>query len=97
MPRLKEPIATLPVPQVAAELQDLQRRRSIVIKSRNMQANRLQAIVAGTLGYHSGMAEKERTKKFAEAAGRRCADLQLVTSGLSMSRCTGLAPLSGSS
>jgi hypothetical protein len=33
-----------------------------------MVANRLQAIVAGTLGYHSGMLESERMKAFAQAA-----------------------------
>lgn len=56
------------VPEVAAELQALQRQRAVVLKSRNMQANRLQAIVAGTLGYHSGMKdEKERQRKFKEA------------------------------
>jgi len=49
------------------DLKQLQRHRAIIIKSRNMQANRLQAIVAGTLGYHSGMPEKERTAKFKEA------------------------------
>lgn len=54
--------------EVAAELQALQRQRAIVLKSRNMQANRLQAVIAGALGYHSGMAEKDRLKKFAEAA-----------------------------
>lgn len=57
-----------PVPGIAAELQALQRQRSVVLKSRNMQANRLQAVVAGTLGYSAAMPEKERRKKFAEAA-----------------------------
>lgn len=52
---------------VCDSLRILQRKRVIIIKSRNMQANRLQAIVAGTLGYSSGLAEKERLKKFAEA------------------------------
>lgn len=69
-----QPIAS--VPGVAAELQVLQRQRAVVLKSRNMQSNRLQALVAGTLGYHSGMPEKERTKKFTEAAAliRRISD-----------------------
>lgn len=49
------------------ELQAAQRHRSIILKSRNMQATRLQAVVAGTLGYHSGLPEKDRAKKFAEA------------------------------
>lgn len=56
------------VAKISAELQGLQRHRAIVLKSRNMQANRLQAIVAGTLGYSSTMEEKDRQKKFAEAA-----------------------------
>jgi len=77
MPKLKEKTAApaIPslqpkgtVPATAAELQSLQRRRAVVLKSRNMVANRLQALVAGTIGYHSGMPEKERKKKFAEAA-----------------------------
>jgi hypothetical protein len=38
------------------------------MKSRNMQATRLQAVVAGTLGYSSGLEDKQRTKLFAEAA-----------------------------
>jgi len=54
--------------KISADLQSLQRERSIILKSRNMQANRLQAVVAGTLGYHSGMPKKERMKKFKEAA-----------------------------
>lgn len=56
------------VSKISADLQSLQRERSIVLKSRNMQANRLQAIVAGTLGYSSSMPEKERAKKFQEAS-----------------------------
>lgn len=59
---------TFSVTPIVAELQALQRQRAVIIKSRNMQANRLQALVAGTLGYHSGMPEKERTKKFTEAS-----------------------------
>lgn len=55
------------VSAVAAELQSLQRQRSVVMKSRIMQANRLQAIIAGTMGYRSGLSEKERRKKFREA------------------------------
>lgn len=59
---------TMDVPEVVKELQAHQRQRAVILKSRNMQANRLQAIVAGTLGYHSGMVEKDRQKKFTEAA-----------------------------
>lgn len=56
------------IDKVCQELQVLQRHRTIVIKSRIMQANRLQAIVAGSIGYSSGMPEKERLKKFVEAS-----------------------------
>jgi hypothetical protein len=41
-----------------------------VIKSRIMQMNRLVALVAGTMGYHSGMKEKDREASFAEARKR---------------------------
>ncbi len=61
-----KPIAL--VSDLAAQLQSLQRQRAIVLKSRNMQATRLQAIVAGTLGYHSSMPEKDRARKFTEAS-----------------------------
>ena len=53
---------------LCGELQALQRQRAVILKSRNMQANRLQAVVAGTLGYASNMGEADRKKKFAEAA-----------------------------
>lgn len=55
------------ITKLCEELQRLQRQRAILLKSRNMNANRIQAIVAGTLGYSSGMAEKDRRAKFAEA------------------------------
>lgn len=54
--------------ETCAELQRLQRHRSVIIKSRIMQANRLQAIIAGTIGYHSGMEEKKRQALFKEAS-----------------------------
>lgn len=60
--------STAGIPSIAAELQRLQRRRCDVLKSRNMQANRLRAVVAGRIGYRSGMEEKERAKKVKEAA-----------------------------
>lgn len=59
--------STTEIDRICAELYNLQRQRSIVIKSRIMQANRLQAIVAGEIGYTSAMAEGERKKKFSEA------------------------------
>jgi hypothetical protein len=55
------------VKAMSEELQRLQRRRAIALKSRNMIANRLQAIVAGTMGYHSGMKEGDRLRVFKEA------------------------------
>lgn len=55
------------IAEICAELQSLQRKRAVIVKSRIMQANRLQAVVAGTLGYLSSMKETERTKKFQEA------------------------------
>ena len=81
VPKVRPDIA-----EAAKELQRLQRKRSIVLKSRNMQANRLQAIVAGTLGYHSGMEEKERTKMFKQATamielvekGEECGELDAI-------------------
>lgn len=76
---IKESAMTKRVSQKAIlsqKLQQLQRQRAIVLKSRNMQATRLQAIVAGTLGYSSGMKEKDREEKFREASAviKRIAD-----------------------
>lgn len=68
---LENPVeAPLPVTLVdlCADLVSLQRQRTIILKSRNMQSNRLQAIVAGTIGYSTKLAEKERAKKFSEAS-----------------------------
>jgi len=58
---------TADVPSLSRELQVLQRNRAIYLKSRNMIANRLQAIVAGAQGYHAGMTDAERKKAFKEA------------------------------
>jgi hypothetical protein len=52
---------------LCSELQALQRQRAVFIKSRIMRMNRLQAIIAGTIGYHSGMTEAERLRVFGEA------------------------------
>ena len=57
-----------PLTPLCKELQGLQRQRTVVLKSRNMQANRLQAIIAGTLGYSASMEEKDRRAKFTEAS-----------------------------
>jgi hypothetical protein len=57
------------VATISAELQTLQRNRAVVLKSRNMQANRLQALVAGECcGYSSSMKEKDRLAAFQKAA-----------------------------
>lgn len=53
--------------ELVAGLRQLQRERAIVIKSRMMQANRLRAVIAGTLGYSTTMDEKERAAKQKEA------------------------------
>ncbi len=50
-----------------AEIRSVQRDRAWLIKSRIMVENRLRAMVAGKLGYHSGMSESERTKSFDKA------------------------------
>lgn len=63
-----KPKAKASVAGLVDELQRLQRQRVITMKSRNMQANRLQAVVAGTIGYHNGLSEKERAAKFKEAS-----------------------------
>lgn len=55
------------LPSLCQELQALQRQRAVYIKSRVMVSNRLQAIIAGTMGYHSGMKDTERQKVFGEA------------------------------
>ncbi len=57
----------LPRIKVVEDLHLLQRQRTVVLKSRIMQANRLQAVVAGQLGYEAKMPESERRKKFVEA------------------------------
>ena len=60
-----KPIGAVSSP--SSELQALQRQRAIYIKSRIMVSNRLQALMAGTIGYHSGMKENDRRKVFGEA------------------------------
>ena len=53
---------------LVSELRELQRQRVCNLKSRIMIVNRLTASVATMTGYHGGMEESERTKRFAEAA-----------------------------
>lgn len=57
----------LDLEKLSLELVSLQRQRSVVMKSRNMQQNRLRALVAGEIGYSNKMEEKDRSKKFKEA------------------------------
>lgn len=52
---------------ICSELQGLQRRRSVVMKSRMMQDVRLQHVIAGTLGYESDLSEANRKRMFSEA------------------------------
>lgn len=63
--------------EIVSELVALQRQRTIIIKSRIMQANRLQAILAGTIGYSTGLSEEDRRKKFSEAGKL----IQAITKG----------------
>src|SRR5574338_462574 len=55
------------VDKICRELQQIQRRRVIVIKSRIMIVNRLRSVVAGTLGYTTKLDEAERQSKFKAA------------------------------
>lgn len=50
-----------------SELQELQRQRAWFLKSRIMVRNRLQATVAGYIGYEAKLTEKERREFFAKA------------------------------
>lgn len=59
---------TVVLSTIIPELQALQRQRAVYIKSMIMVGNRLQAIVAGTMGYHSGLTETERKTLFTKAA-----------------------------
>lgn len=54
-------------PDLCDALRKLQRQRSVLLKSRIMQANRIQAVVAGTIGYNTGMPENERKAVFKRA------------------------------
>lgn len=55
------------LPTICEQLQELQRQRVCNLKSRIMIENRLVATVATASGYHAGMEEKDRLKRFAEA------------------------------
>ena len=51
-----------------SELRDLQRERSVYIKSMTMISNRRHRIVANTMGYHTGLSDPERKKLDTEAS-----------------------------
>ncbi len=55
------------IAKVCSELQALQKQRKEYIRFRIKLSNQLQAIIAGTLGYHTGMEEDERKKVYTEA------------------------------
>lgn len=74
------------VSEMCEEIQKLQRQRAWYIKSRNMMANRLQATVAGTIGYSSGLSEKERQKKYVEAT----ALIKQIVAGKATSEISGI-------
>jgi hypothetical protein len=58
---------TCAVPTICQQLQELQRQRVCNLKSRIMIENRLVATVATASGYHAGMEEADRMKRFADA------------------------------
>jgi hypothetical protein len=60
-------MSTLPLDQVASELQRLQKQRRCVVKFLTMQENYLTSVVSVELGYHPGLPEADR-KKFRQQA-----------------------------
>lgn len=67
MPRIKSKPVPLPLSEVVASLRSHMRVWNVLVKSRIMQANRLQSVVAGTIGYTAQLSDVERTRIFAEA------------------------------
>lgn len=61
-------IAGMTVDEICHELRVLQRSRAVTMRFRQMQANRIQAVVAGTIGYSNTMDESARKEKFKEAS-----------------------------
>ena len=55
------------IAEICIGLQALQRQRARYIKFRIMNSNCLEAIVAGTIGYHTGMTKAERIAVFKKA------------------------------
>jgi hypothetical protein len=70
------------VSSLSSELQGLQRQRAVYIKSRIMMENRLKAIVAGSIGYRSGLEEKERDAMFLKAGALIKAVVKGKTEGI---------------
>lgn len=64
----KELLPNWSTSQASSDLQALQHERCAVMKSKAMQSNRLQSVIAGGLGYGPNLSEKERAKKFVEAS-----------------------------
>lgn len=67
MVKLITKVSKANLPSLVLDIKNLQRTRSVLIKSRNMVANRLTAIVAGTIGYSTELEDKDRKAKFVEA------------------------------
>ena len=83
------------VTEICDRLRSMQRERSVIIKSRVMLSNRLQAIVAGKMGYHAGLEEGERAKYFKEAAtlirGVVCGEIEDSYRAIILSHHTAIA------
>jgi len=58
---------TRPIPELCADIRELQRQRVVNLKSRIMIENRLVATVASADGYRAGLDEEDRLKRFAAA------------------------------
>lgn len=61
-------LPSVSVPDLCCQLRELQRQRVCNLKSRIMIGNRLTASVATMNGYHAGMEEADRKKRFDAAA-----------------------------
>lgn len=61
-------IAETTLSELCEQLQRHQKQRAACIKSRNMLANRLRAVVASTLGYQGGATEEEERKRLFKEA-----------------------------
>jgi len=66
-PRVLPPGVSPVLSEVVAQLRELQRQRSVTIKFRIVQENRIRSVIAGTIGYSNQMPEKERERLYKEA------------------------------